>query len=59
MSEVERDAYLSDLGRVVRLDPGSSVLDVGAGAGALCGVLARLPGLELTALEPSAAVSTV
>jgi RimJ/RimL family protein N-acetyltransferase/SAM-dependent methyltransferase len=56
LSEVEQGAYLSDLGRVVRLEPGSSVLDVGAGAGALCGVLARLPGLELTALEPSAAL---
>jgi RimJ/RimL family protein N-acetyltransferase/SAM-dependent methyltransferase len=56
LSSAEQDAYLADLRRVVRIAPGSSVLDVGAGAGALCGVLARLPGLELTALEPSPAM---
>jgi aminoglycoside 6'-N-acetyltransferase len=56
LSPAEQDAYLADLQRVVRIAPGSSVLDVGAGAGALCGVLARLPGLEVTALEPSPAM---
>ena len=56
LSPAEQDAYLDDLQRVVRIAPGSSVLDVGAGTGALCGVLARLPGLELTALEPSPAM---
>ena len=56
LSAAEQDAYLDDLQRVVRIAPGSSVLDVGAGTGALCGVLARLPGLELTALEPSPAM---
>jgi aminoglycoside 6'-N-acetyltransferase len=56
LGTVEQDAYLADLRRVAHIPPGSSVLDVGAGAGALCGVLARMPGLELTALEPSAAM---
>ena len=35
------------------------MLDVGAGTGVLCGVFARLPGLELTALEPSSAMLDV
>ena len=56
LGTAEQDAYLADLRRVVQIPPGSSVLDVGAGAGALCGVLARMPGLELTALEPSPAM---
>lgn len=56
LSPAEQDAYLADLSGVVLIAPGSSVLDVGAGAGALCGVLSRLPGLELTALEPSPAM---
>lgn len=56
LSEAEQHACLEDLQRVIDIRPGSSVLDVGAGTGALCGVLARLPGLELTALEPSPAM---
>lgn len=56
LTAAEQDAYLDDLHRVVDLQPGTSVLDVGAGTGALCGVLVRLPGLALTALEPSPAM---
>lgn len=52
----EQDAYLDDLRRVVELKPGTRVVDVGAGTGVLCSVLVRLPGLALTALEPSAAM---
>ena len=52
----DEDAYLSDLGRVVQLGAGAKVLDAGAGTGALCGILARLPGLSITALEPAPAM---
>ncbi len=56
LAPAEQEAYLDDLRRVVELEPGTSVLDVGAGTGVLCSVLARLPGLELTALEPAPAM---
>ena len=52
----DQDAYLSDLARVFQFRPGMTVLDVGAGTGALCAVLARLPGLAMTALEPAPAM---
>ena len=55
----EEDAYLADLGRVVRFAPGTSVLDVGAGTGVMCSMLRRLPSIELTALEPSAAMLAI
>jgi SAM-dependent methyltransferase len=38
---------------------GAKVLDVGAGTGMMCSLLRRLPGIELTALEPSAAMLAV
>jgi SAM-dependent methyltransferase len=50
------DAYLADLARVVSFRDGMSVLDAGAGTGILCRILARLPGLLLTALEPTPAM---
>lgn len=52
----DEEAYLSDLQRVFSFREGLSVLDVGAGTGALCKILARLPGLSITALEPAPAM---
>jgi RimJ/RimL family protein N-acetyltransferase/SAM-dependent methyltransferase len=59
LTDEEQAAYLADLARVCRLEVGMRVLDVGAGTGALCSVLARMPGLLLTALEPSPAMLAV
>lgn len=59
LARAEEDAYLADLKRVVRFEPGSRVLDVGAGTGVFCSLLRRLPALELTALEPSSAMLAV
>jgi RimJ/RimL family protein N-acetyltransferase/SAM-dependent methyltransferase len=56
LSEDDQDAYLADILRVCPLQEGMRVLDVGAGTGALTGILMRLPGLALTALEPSPAM---
>jgi SAM-dependent methyltransferase len=56
LTAAEEDAYLADLQRVVEFAPGSRILDVGAGTGVMCSLLRRLPALELTALEPSAAM---
>jgi SAM-dependent methyltransferase len=56
LSRLDEDAYLSDLARVVQFREGMAVLDAGAGTGALCKILARLPGLTLTALEPAPAM---
>ena len=50
----EESAYLADLSRVVQFGPGTNVLDIGAGTGVMCSILRRLPGVQLTALEPSA-----
>lgn len=55
----EERAYLADLGRVVQFVAGAKVLDVGAGTGVMCSLLRQLPGIELTALEPSAAMLAV
>jgi SAM-dependent methyltransferase len=55
----EEAAYLADLRRVVQFEPGSRVLDAGAGTGVVCSLLRRLPSLELNALEPSPAMLAV
>jgi SAM-dependent methyltransferase len=49
----EQDAYLADLAAVVELRAGQRVLDAGAGTGAFSLILARVPGLVVTALEPA------
>lgn len=56
LSREDEDAYLADLQRVAHLRPGMAILDAGAGTGALSSVLARLPDLSITALEPSPAM---
>ena len=43
----------------MRFAPGTNVLDIGAGTGVMCSILRRLPGIELTALEPSAAMLAI
>jgi aminoglycoside 6'-N-acetyltransferase len=55
----EQDACLADLRGVIELRAGMAVLDVGAGTGALCSALVRVPGIELTALEPSPAMLAI
>jgi SAM-dependent methyltransferase len=52
----DEDAYLSDLAGVLQFREGMRVLDAGAGTGALTRILARLPGLSLTVLEPAPAM---
>lgn len=56
LSPQDEAAYLADLARVVELPAGAAVLDAGAGTGTLTLMLARLPGLSLTALEPAPAM---
>jgi SAM-dependent methyltransferase len=56
LSAEDEAAYLSDLNRVFRFQPGMRVLDAGAGTGSLCKVLSRLDGLAMTALEPAPAM---
>ena len=53
MQDADHDACLSDLASCVRLSEDMAVLDVGSGTGALCLALIRVPGLAITALEPS------
>lgn len=56
LSREDEDAYLSDLAHVVQFRAGSAVLDAGAGTGTLTKILARLPALSITALEPAPAM---
>lgn len=53
MSPEAEVALLADLKDVVELGRNLKVLDVSAGTGAFTKVLARLPGLDIGALEPS------
>jgi SAM-dependent methyltransferase len=56
LGRTDEDAYLADLAEAFAFRPGMSVLDAGAGTGALCTMLARLPGIAMTALEPAPAM---
>lgn len=56
LSGADEEAYQSDLVPVLTPRAGAAVLDVGAGTGAMSGILARQPGLSITALEPAPAM---
>ena len=51
--DADHDACVADLSRCVQFSDNMSVLDAGSGTGALCLTLVRIPGLNITALEPS------
>ena len=53
LDEDDEAAYAADLTRVVQWPAGRSLLDAGAGSGALTSVLAGIPGMMVTALEPA------
>lgn len=57
MTSDDHDACVADLKRCVTFSDNMTVLDVGSGTGALCIALIRIPGLRITALEPSRAMS--
>ncbi len=54
MVTADHEACVADLQRHVRFSDKMTVLDAGSGSGALCLALVRIPGLEVTALEPAA-----
>lgn len=54
MSDADHEACVVDLSQCVKFSDRMAVLDAGSGTGALCLALVRIPGLEITALEPSA-----
>jgi SAM-dependent methyltransferase len=56
LDEDDEAAYVADLARLVRWPVGGSLLDAGAGTGALTAVLAGIPGVTVTALEPAPAM---
>ncbi len=49
-------ACLRDIQNAFTFRGGMSVLDVGAGTGAMCKVLLNVPGLSMTAMEPAPAM---
>jgi len=53
LTREDDEAVLSDISSVFKFSEGMSILDVGAGTGALCNILSKVPNLFLTALEPS------
>jgi SAM-dependent methyltransferase len=56
LGEPDVQACRQDLAEVFDFRPGLSVLDAGAGTGALCQVLCSVGGLAVTALEPAPAM---
>ena len=56
LSPEDEDAYLAELAQALELRAGAAVLDAGAGSGTLTRILAQVPDLSLTALEPAPAM---
>ena len=56
LTDEDHDACVADMTRYFQFREGMSVLDAGSGTGALCRALVRLPGIEVTALEPCPAM---
>ncbi|QDV27037.1 hypothetical protein Q31a_54180 [Aureliella helgolandensis] len=52
LTKADHDACLNDIQRHFTFSPGMTILDAGAGTGALCLSLVALPGMRITALEP-------
>jgi SAM-dependent methyltransferase len=52
MNDADHDACIADLKNFVTFFDDMAVLDAGSGTGALSMALVRLPGLNVTALEP-------
>ena len=52
LDAADHEACRRDIAERFSFAAGTSVLDVGAGTGALCLTLVRIPGLRITALEP-------
>jgi SAM-dependent methyltransferase len=59
LAEEDEAAYQADIAGLLPLVAGADVLDAGAGSGALTSVLTRLPGISITALEPSPAMLAI
>ena len=59
LTSADHDACIEDLSRAVQFTPGMSVLDSGAGTGALTLTLNRIGGLQITALEPSVSMGNL
>lgn len=53
LGDEDHDACVADFQHYVRFSDKMAVLDAGSGSGALCLALVRIPGLQLTALEPA------
>ena len=53
LTREDDEACLSDLRRVFQFQAGMAVLDAGTGTGAFCKILKDVPGLSITALDPS------
>lgn len=56
LGDSDHEACLADLRNCLDFLNEMKVLDAGSGTGALCLALAKVPGLEITALEPSSAM---
>jgi len=56
LTQEDDQACLADIQRVFQFQSGMDVLDVGTGTGAFCKILQHLPGVSITAIEPSPAM---